>query len=176
MISYKKIILGLIYTAISLNGPLLLAESRFEATKKNIDIPDLTFMNESRLDKISNYRGKVVLLNLWATWCAPCVQEMPALENLASLYPEADFKIIALCQDKGGLSVIQNFYKVNKINKLAIYYDQDNKLSNFLSVRGLPSSYLISKKGKIVARLEGSSSWNNENIKQIIINEILKKD
>lgn len=175
MINYKKIILGVIFTCITFIAPFLYAENKFEAMQKNVDVPDSIFMNQSRLDKISNYRGKVVLLNLWATWCLPCVQEMPALEKLASQYSEADFRIIALSQDKGGLSVIQNFYKVNKINKLGIYYEQDSKLSNFLSVRGLPSSYLISRKGQIVARLEGSSSWDTENIKKVISNEIEKK-
>lgn len=159
-----------------MNPALVIAEGKFEIIKNNIDVSDLTFMSQSKLDKISSYKGKVVLLNLWATWCIPCVEEMPALENLVSLFPNADFKIIALSQDKGGLSIIQNFYKHNKINKLGIYYDQDNKLSNFLSVRGIPTSFLISRKGKVVARLEGSSSWNSENIKQIITNEILKKD
>ncbi len=176
MVNYKKIIICLFFTVFVITPALVVAEGKFEIIKNNIDLSDLTFMNQSKLDKISSYRGKVVLLNLWATWCTPCVEEMPALENLVSLFPDADFKVIALSQDKGGLSIIQNFYKYNKINKLGIYYDQDNKVSTFLSVRGLPTSYLISRKGKIVARLEGSSSWNSENIKQIITKEILKKD
>ena len=176
MVNYKKIIICLFFTLFVMNPALVIAEGKFEIIKNNIDVSDLTFMSQSKLDKISSYKGKVVLLNLWATWCIPCVEEMPALENLVSLFPNADFKIIALSQDKGGLSIIQNFYKHNKINKLGIYYDQDNKLSNFLSVRGIPTSFLISRKGKVVARLEGSSSWNSENIKQIITNEILKKD
>ena len=112
--------------------------------------------------ELADFLGKPILLNLWATWCAPCIAEMPALDQLQAKFSSEAFAVVALSLDRGGLSDIEPFWKDAKISSLKKYFDTSMSVGQSLGVRGLPTTLLIDKGGREVARLEGPAEWANQ--------------
>ncbi len=112
---------------------------------------------------LGSFQGNVVLLNLWATWCAPCIKEMPSLNNLANIVKNEKIKIITLNQDLGkDLSEIKNFYKKNTLHYLEPYLDNSGSVGKITKIRGLPTTLIINKEGKEIARVEGVIKWDSD--------------
>ena len=108
-----------------------------------------------------DFHGQAVLLNFWATWCAPCVREMPALDRLqARLGPEG-LSVIALSVDRRGLEVVEPFYRRLSIEALDIYLDPANQVARSFTVPGLPTTYLIDPDGQMVGVLAGPAEWDS---------------
>lgn len=125
------------------------------------DVPEITFNDGSgEARKLSDWKGKVVLLNLWATWCAPCRKEMPALDELQAKLGSDDFEVVALSVDRAGLDKPRDFLKKIKINSLALYNDPSAKMASKLKVMGMPTTLLIDRDGKEIGRLTGPAHWN----------------
>ncbi len=115
--------------------------------------------------RLSDYHGKVVLLNFWATWCAPCRKEMPSMEKLWQTYREQGLVILAVSTDNGGESRIRNF--VGRLNlTFPILLDADSLASDQYQVSGIPVSFLIDRQGRIVDRVLGSKEWASESVFQ----------
>ena len=110
---------------------------------------------------LDSFRGRVVLLNLWATWCGPCVEEMPSLDRLQARLGGADFAVVAVSQDFGGLATVAPFYRRHGIAKLAIYTDSRNELSHKLGIQGLPTTMLFGRDGRAVGALVGGVAWDS---------------
>lgn len=108
-----------------------------------------------------NFKGKVLLVNLWATWCAPCVQEMPSLSNLQDTLGGEDFQVLAISTDRGGLKQVQPFYDKLGIRNLPVYLDPKTELTRALGAKGLPTSILIDRSGKMVGQLVGDAHWDS---------------
>ena len=122
--------------------------------------PDTPFLDgEGRSRSLADFRGKVVLLNLWATWCGPCVAEMPALDRLQAALGGADFEVVALSQDRQGLAVVTPFDQKQGITRLAAYADARGAMADALEEKVLPVSLLIDRAGRIVGRLVGAADW-----------------
>jgi len=112
---------------------------------------------------LSSFRGKVTLVNLWATWCAPCRDELTALDRLQERLGGADFEVVAIAlDDGGGSSAIRTYFDSAQIHSLGIYVDPDLALLRALQVQGLPASLLLDRNGRIVARLYGANSWDRK--------------
>lgn len=109
--------------------------------------------------RLADFQGRVVLVNLWATWCAPCVREMPSLDRLQARLGR-DLTILALSEDRGGARVVDPFLEKLGLGKLAIYLDPKGAVGQAFAVRGLPTSLLIDRDGNIRARLEGAAEWD----------------
>ena len=125
-----------------------------------IEVPPVTFKDEDSQDiSLSHFLGTPVLLNLWATWCAPCIAEMPALDQLQASLPEASLTIITLSLDRGGLAEIEPFWEKTKLMSLKMYFDTTMSAGQTLSARGLPTTLLINREGREVARIEGPAEW-----------------
>ena len=125
-----------------------------------IEVPPVTFKDEDSQDiSLSHFLGMPVLLNLWATWCAPCIAEMPALDQLQASLPEASLTIITLSLDRGGLAEIEPFWEKTKLMSLKMYFDTTMSAGQTLSARGLPTTLLINREGREVARIEGPAEW-----------------
>lgn len=124
-------------------------------------VPALEFMglNDEKV-ALSAYRGKLVLLNVWATWCAPCVKEMPSLDRLAALLADAPFAILPVSLDAGGLPDVQEFYKVNALTRLPALVDPTRSIARSLRPRGLPFTLLIDKDGNEIGRALGEAEWD----------------
>ncbi|TAD87521.1 MAG: TlpA family protein disulfide reductase [Alphaproteobacteria bacterium] len=108
----------------------------------------------------STFTGRVVVLNLWATWCAPCVKEMPALLRLSRALGR-DALVLPLSQDRAGLSVVEPFYTSRGLTDLGVWLDPRSRVARALGVRGLPTTLLIDRQGREVARLEGAAEWDS---------------
>ena len=108
-----------------------------------------------------DYSGKVVLVNFWATWCAPCVAEMPSLDRLESKLGGADFAVLPISQDREGVEKVATWYTRIGIARLPILIDRQGQLARELGLTGLPTSYLLDRQGQIVGKFLGSAEWDS---------------
>lgn len=124
-------------------------------------LPELTFRGAGdRPLTIADFRGRVVLLNFWATWCAPCVEEMPSLERLQAAVGGADFEVVAISIDRQGARLVEAFFARLGIARLAMYLDPSGASARVLNLPGLPTTLLIDREGREVGRLPGNASWD----------------
>ena len=124
------------------------------------DIADFSFSNDKgeTLD-LSKWKGRVVLLNLWATWCAPCRKEMPDLAKLQTAMGGPDFEVVALSLDRKGLVASQAFLKETGVGNLAAYVEPEGKTLAAVQALGLPATILIDRNGKEAGRILGPLEW-----------------
>ncbi len=118
--------------------------------------------------RLADYKGSVVLVNFWATWCAPCVYEMPSLDRLQADMAGEGVTVMAVSVDRQGLPLVEPFYRDYRLDNLDIFLDPFGDLASELGVRGLPSSYLIDKRGRVVGKLQGSLEWDIPEVKKLI--------
>ncbi|WP_373085814.1 TlpA family protein disulfide reductase [Sneathiella sp.] len=132
-------------------------------------LKDFTFINaDGEQVQISDYKGKVVLLNFWATWCAPCREEMPGLDQLQADMGGDDFQVVAISQDLQGMEKVQAFFKKYKIKNLGAFNDKTLKSGRSAGVFGLPASILLNADGKEIGRLVGPAEWDAPESKALI--------
>ncbi|MFN4276665.1 MAG: TlpA disulfide reductase family protein [Ferrovibrio sp.] len=113
-------------------------------------------------------RGKVVLLNLWATWCIPCRAEMPALDRLQAQRGGKDFEVVAVAQDRGGRAKVEKFLAETKVVHLKPYLDASMKSGRAWGAVGLPTTILIDRQGREVGRLVGEAVWDGPDALKLI--------
>jgi len=124
---------------------------------------------------LDNWKGRVALVNLWATWCGPCRAEMPHLAKLQELYGSDDFEVVALSVDLKGAEASAAFLKEIKADNLALYIDQTSKAMNRLGAIGLPVTLLVDRQGREIGRLLGPADWAGEDARRIIEAAIAEK-
>ena len=129
--------------------------------KEPLDIKELKFkdFNLNVVD-LTNKKGNIMILNFWATWCAPCKKEMPSLEELSKFYPEVSIYPINL--EKPNKDKTKFFFKSIGVENLNIYFDPEFKLVKSFNMRGVPTSILIDKNGKEFARIIGEINFFDE--------------
>lgn len=128
-------------------------------------VPPLTFQDDAgRPRSLADFRGKLVLLNLWATWCAPCREEMPALDRLQAQLGDHDFEVLALSIDQNGTDQVRKFFAEVGINSLQIYIDPKARAGFTLGVAGIPTSLLIDGAGRVFGRHTGIAKWDSPEI------------
>ena len=110
---------------------------------------------------LADFRGKVVLVNFWATWCAPCVREMPSLVRLHRTLAGDRFALLALSQDLKGWAAIDPFVKRHGLAALQVFLDRKGVFARTLGVRGLPTTILFGQDGQELGRLEGVAEWDS---------------
>ena len=115
-----------------------------------------------------DWKGKVVLLNLWATWCAPCRKEMPALDRLQREMASDQFEVVAVSVDRTGLSGAKKFLDEAKAETLALYADGTARMATTLRAAGLPATLLLDREGREIGRLLGPAEWDGEDAKRLI--------
>ncbi len=132
----------------------------FLVRKTPMDIPAFSFVTPSGAQKnLSHWKGKVVLLNIWATWCIPCRKEMPDLDKLQASLGGKDFDVVTVNIDKGGLAKPARFFKKLGIINLSLYGATSKRLTTLLRAPGLPATILVGKNGKELGRLIGPAHW-----------------
>ena len=127
---------------------------------------------------LADYSGKVVLLNIWATWCPPCRAEMPSLDDLAGEMEGPDFALIALSTDRAGPERVAQFYEDLRIENLKVMHDRSGNVSRQAGVLGLPVTLILDREGREIARLLGDADWGSPEARAILqrIIEITAQD
>ena len=125
--------------------------------------PELSFQDAQGKElSLADFRGQVVVLNLWATWCAPCRREMPSLDRLQAEHGGDRLHVVALSIDRGGLEQIEAFYDEVGIQHLAIYRDPKAATSRTLGAFGLPTTVVFDRDGREVGRVLGPDEWDSD--------------
>jgi thiol-disulfide isomerase/thioredoxin len=124
-------------------------------------VPEVTFLDgQDREQRLADYRGRVVVLNLWATWCVPCRREMPSLDRLQSKLGGTDLAVLAVSLDRGEREQIVAFYDELGISNLAVLRDPSASLGRALRAPGLPTTLVIDRQGEEVGRVLGDAEWD----------------
>ncbi len=125
-------------------------------------LPDVIFADgEGKRKSLADFRGKTILLNLWATWCAPCKAEMPSLDRLQRQLGSDKFEVVALALDRRGRAAAKDFLETIKVAHLKLYVDRTAKMGTALKVVGMPTTILIDPEGLEVGRLVGPAEWDS---------------
>ena len=134
------------------------------APREPAPAPALNFLDaEGEALTLEDFRGKVVVLNLWATWCAPCRREMPSLDRLQAEHGGEDLQVVPLSQDRGeSLDKIREFYDEIGLKTLAIYRDPKSQAGREFRAPGLPTTIVIDREGREVGRVLGHAEWDSE--------------
>jgi len=129
------------------------------------DVPQMTFLGPAeRPYTLEEFRGKLVLVNIWATWCAPCREEMPALDRLQQALGGPDFEVVALSIDKDGMAAVRRFYDEIGIRALAPYVDPSMRAGSALRIVGVPTTLLLDRQGGERWRKTGPEKWDSPEI------------
>jgi len=141
----------------------------FRAHPQPRPVPEVLFEDgQGRQRALAQFRGKVVLLNLWATWCVPCREEMPALDRLQQRLGGPGFEVLALSIDADGASAVKRFYDEMGIRALAVYVDPTMRATGALGAPGIPTTLLIDHQGREIGRRSGAAQWDGEDALRLI--------
>lgn len=125
-------------------------------------VPPLTFTDaEGKPYDLGDFDGRMLLVNLWATWCAPCVAEMPALDRAQQALEAEGWSVLPLSSDRGGKAQVEPFYQRIGLKHLRIWLDPRGAAGRQLGARGLPTTVIIDRQRREVARLEGEAEWDS---------------
>ena len=123
---------------------------------------------------LDRYRGKVILLNLWATWCPPCIQELPALDNLQSVLGGRDFTVLALSIDEADIEVPVSFVRGLGLKNLDVYLDFTGTTAKAFPLYGLPITYLIDRRGLVIGYIVGAADWDSPETMKFLSHYIVR--
>jgi thiol-disulfide isomerase/thioredoxin len=115
---------------------------------------------EGHARSLADFKGKVVLLNIWATWCIPCRKEMPALDRLQANLGGPDFEVVPVSIDRGGRETVAGFYAKTDIRNLAMYIDASGQAVRTLGAVGLPTTVIVNRAGYEIDRIIGPVEWD----------------
>ena len=117
---------------------------------------------------LQSLSGSLTLVNFWATWCAPCLDEMPSLSNLQKIKGSKDFNVVTIATMRNSPKSVENFFNKMSIDNLTKYQDPKGKLARSLKIAGLPLTILLNKENKEVARLIGDADWSSPHALKLI--------
>ena len=127
--------------------------------EKSVPAPSFTLPDlDGKMINLADYKGKVVLLNIWATWCPPCVEEMPSMEKLYQELKDESFEILAVSIDESGVNVVLPFMKKHKLSFPALT-DTTGGMKSLYQTTGVPESFIVDKDGIIVEKVIGPRDW-----------------
>jgi thiol-disulfide isomerase/thioredoxin len=130
--------------------------------------PEITFTDiDGRPVGFADFRGKPVVVNLWATWCQPCLREMPSLERLQEKLT-GRLTVAAVSQDRGGEKAVRPFLARLGLDKVKVYLDPKSEVGKAFGARGLPTSIVLDAEGREVGRVEGAAEWDAEELLTVL--------
>ena len=136
-------------------------EFMLRAHASPLPVPELVFEDgQGARRTLAGFKSKVVLLNVWATWCVPCREEMPALDRLQQKLGGRNFEVLALSIDAGGAAAVKKFYDEIGIRALGIYVDPTSRALRDLGLVGIPTTLLIDRRGSEIGRRTGPAQWD----------------
>ncbi|MBO9396534.1 TlpA family protein disulfide reductase [Shimia sp. R9_2] len=133
------------------------------------DISEKSFVTgEGTEATLQGYGGKVVLLNFWATWCAPCRHEMPMLSELQSQLSGDDFEVVTLATGRNLVPAMEKFFEEINVSNLPLHRDPQSAVARDMGVLGLPATVLLDREGNEIARLHGDADWSSDTARAIL--------
>jgi thiol-disulfide isomerase/thioredoxin len=130
---------------------------------------------QGRARSLADFKGKVVLLNIWATWCVPCRKEMPALDRLQTSLGGRNFAVVPLSIDRGGRETVAKFYAEIGIRELPVYTDTSGEALRALGAVGLPTTLVLDRAGEEIARIVGPAEWDAPEVVEFLKAMIAKQ-
>lgn len=187
------IVLGVLYLALGAGAnreeagvardnealrPLLVGEmQRLVLHDVTRPAPPLAFQDiDGQPVSLADFRGRWVLLNFWATWCAPCREEMPALDALEAALGGDGFAVIPVATGRNPVPAIEAFYDSVGLEHLPVFRDPDQRLAAEMGVVGLPVTVILDPSGHEIARLVGDADWNSAESRVILIKLMTESD
>jgi thiol-disulfide isomerase/thioredoxin len=172
---------ALLYTAVAIFANVAQADTAALEALRAGDMQKLVFAPEPQVasdvaftdaeggeHRLSDWRGKVVLLNFWATWCAPCRKEMPMLEALQAEFGGDTFEVVPVATGRNSVQGITRFYGEIGVDNLPILLDPKQALAREMGVFGLPVTVILDAEGREIARLIGEADWQSDSAKAIV--------
>lgn len=172
----RKLLLALLYTALIGvanigHADVAAAEAMREGDMRKlnfhsapIETTDVGFVGEDAQDMtLADFEGKYIVLNFWATWCAPCRKEMPHLSALQNTLGGDGFEVVTIATGRNPLPGMQRFFAEIEVDNLPLHTDARQSLARNLGVLGLPVTLLINPQGKEIARMQGDADWSGDN-------------
>jgi peroxiredoxin len=149
-------------------SPAAIAKGELKAVRGKIVAGDFAARDlDGRAVRFGELRGKIVMLNFWATWCASCRKEMPAMEQLYQRYRERGFVVLALSQDQASSREVKAYVDGLRLS-FPVWHDRDGIVGRQYSIPGVPVSYLIDRDGRIVWRVLGEYDWYGEEARRTV--------
>jgi thiol-disulfide isomerase/thioredoxin len=134
---------------------------KYQPAKPGTVLPAVPFVDADGMDRpLDGLRGEALLVNVWATWCAPCVEEMPALDRLAAQTKQTGVRVVALSADREGAAVVRRFYEVNGVRNLPVAVDKTARVARATGIGGLPTTLLYAADGTEIGRVTGVAKWD----------------
>jgi len=125
-------------------------------------VPPFTFTDQDgKALSLADFKGKVVVLDVWATWCTPCRAEFPRFDRLQAALGEKGLAVVPVSVDLGGRKPVDKFYDDLGVKALSKYLDPSNESAKALGLRGLPTTLIIDREGREIARIEGEAPWDS---------------
>mgnify|MGYP001259737826 FL=1 len=168
-------LLTLVHSNLAIAGgpPLIGPMEKFvltpliESNKKTFE--NIKWKNTAnKTQNLTDFKGKIIFLNFWATWCLPCIKELPSIERLQSKFSKNDLAVIAISLDRGGKEVAQRLLRRLKLRKLELYIDKQSKSAQQLGVKYMPTTYIFDRKNRELGKLQGGVEWDDKNAVSLI--------
>lgn len=170
-VAFLGVLLALTQAASAVEPP-----ANFAIHETPQPVPEISFEDGNGQPRtIADFSGKVMLLNIWATWCVPCRKEMPTLDRLQAELGGPDFEVVTLSVDRKGPEAVTKFFEEIGIKRLALNIDTSSKAMFSLGVVGLPTTLLIDREGREVGRLIGPAEWDSPEMVAFIRDRIAAK-
>ncbi|MDF1794078.1 MAG: TlpA disulfide reductase family protein [Thalassobaculaceae bacterium] len=166
-----SVVAGTFLTAASASGPpeFTGGYGSWEAFADPQPAPMTDFLDpDGERINLGAYAGQTVLVNFWATWCAPCIKELPALDALAADLDSDEFRVLIVSIDRKGLAVAQPFLDELGVKHLKTAADPKGTLAREMQATGLPTTVMISSEGKVLGRILGDAEWNSDGARALV--------
>lgn len=146
------------------DGPQLVGQMKyFVLAKRALSRPDIAWQDANGKEvSLADFDGKVVLLNYWASWCAPCQRELPGVDRLQAKMASPNFTVVALNVDAGGKEVAERNAKRLNLRNLKLYLDPESKTSTKLGLSAMPTTYLFDRRGNLLGLFRGGAEWDSD--------------
>ncbi len=156
--------------AYAAGDPPLKGEMRdFTLQKPPKPAPPLSFTDMGGKElTLADFKGKLVVVNLWATWCAPCIKEMPSLDRMNARLAGQGLVLLAISQDRGGAKTVAPFLERLGLKSLPAYLDPKGGVQRALGVRGLPTTIVFDQEGRELGRFEGDANWDGSDARELL--------
>jgi thiol-disulfide isomerase/thioredoxin len=177
----KRLIAAVVYTALAFGANAALADFSAISDMRTGDMKKLNFhtaakdvstkiftKDDGTEGTLADYKGQVILLNFWATWCAPCRHEMPMLSELQTELGGDDFQVVTLATGRNAPPAMKKFFKEIGVDNLPLHRDPKQAIARDMAVLGLPITVILDTNCQEIARLRGDADWSSDTAKEIL--------